>query len=188
VAKMPKKPGKKSKFKASYVGPREGPTAFHARFTATFEKQAKLVANKYCKTMAQAIVAEARLVLNEQEYNWQPLKDYYRRWKITHGLDERVLIATGFYRDNITSWVSKGKVHFGIKPTKKYPDGGPSLWKIAQIHEFGTKTIPARPLWGPLIRKYSKSNKEYMAMFRGNVMEKVKKQLAKDVAKRNLST
>lgn len=137
------------------------------RFGAIFKVQAQIAATKTSKKVAQEIVKEAKEILETQRYNWKPLKDYYKRWKIKEGLDERILIATGFYRDNIKWWVDRaGNIHFGVRPKVIHKPSGMPLWQLARIHEYGTRRIPSRPLWRPLLSKHLRNNKRFANMYK----------------------
>lgn len=124
---------------------------------------------KYVEEVAQQIVDEAIQILDTQKYNWQPLQEDYLNKKIRVGRDPRILIATGFYQDHI-SWGHRadGTVWVGVEDVI-HPDADLPLVVLARIHEFGTSTIPARPLWRPLLSKYMRSNEKFAARYRKEV-------------------
>ncbi len=122
-------------------------------------------------------------VLDRQKYKWKPLSSEYKSWKEKHGLDTRMLIATGFYRDHIIVKIGERTAFVGLPNIIHKPSGLP-LPTLAFIHEYGTKRrtekgerwIPARPLWRPaisvFIRKWNKEHKK-------NVLVNVRKTLKK---------
>ena len=168
-----------------YTGPKEGMSHYFERFSTIFDQIAKITATAATKKVASDIVKDAKKVLDDQTYNWKPLKAYYKAWKIRQGLDERILIATGFYRDNIGWWVSRGNVQFGVRQSKKTTNGLP-LWKLARIHEFGTRTIPARPLWRPLISKHIRNNESFAEIYRKALEDGLKSNKLRQIARRML--
>ena len=148
-----------------------------------FQQWCELEANKVTKQIAKEMVAEAVSVLDNQKYNWKPLKEAYKQWKISKGLDERILIATGLYRDSIKWWTRQGRVHFGVPKTKKTAEGFP-LWALARVHEFGTRTVPARPLWRPILSKFIRQRQDFRAMYYKAVNKSLKKWVAHETARR----
>jgi hypothetical protein len=127
----------------------------YAKFYTLFNKQVKLEALEYLKVLIKEMVDEAKDIIENQSYNWTPLTEKYLEHKIKQGLDPRTLIATRFYLMHIGWGVSHGKIWWGVPNIIHEPSGLP-LPVIARIHEFGTKTIPARPLWRPLLMKYAR--------------------------------
>lgn len=111
-----------------------------------------------------AVVAEAQAIgvemrddirrrIEEQEFDHVPLDPEYKRSKERKGLDERILIATKDYLNGITTDVvmdgQRAEIQVGVEDREHEPSGLP-LHKLAAIHEFGTSTIPARPVWRPM--------------------------------------
>lgn len=111
------------------------------------------VARDVVVNFAESIVNEVKETIDLQKLDWIPLSTKYLRYKERHNLDTRILIATSFYRDNITWYVKGGTVYFGVKDIVHEPSGMP-LPILARIHEFGTSTVPARPLWHPVLNKH----------------------------------
>lgn len=134
-------------------------------FFAIFKKEAILQANKFLQDFAQDLLEEAQDIVRNQSYDWEPLSEDYRAFKEREGLDPRILIATEDYVSSFRWWVTEGgRIHFGPGPGTHLPSGLP--YKVlAMIHEFGTETVPARPLWRPLLaaalRKSEKFKKAY---------------------------
>jgi hypothetical protein len=80
-----------------------------------------------------------------QRYGHHPLARSYRTWKRKHGLDSRILIATGeyvrsitAYRQNATTWIA------GPLPGTT-TTGGFAMTTLALWLEYGTRHMPARP-------------------------------------------
>lgn len=160
-----------------YMGGGKGPADFFDRFGTVFKTNAIIKANEVTKKWAEEVVKEAKRVLENQTYNWKPLKEYYKKRKIKMGLDERILIATGFYKNHIEAWTYRGRVHFGVRKTVIHEPSGLPLYVIARIHEFGTRTVPARPLWRPvfskMLRRMPKMAKEYRKAVKQATLSKI---------------
>jgi len=97
--------------------------------------------------------------LVKQDLRWKPLSKRYRRYKLGRKkggrLSEKTLIATGKYRQAITSeQLSPFEGVVGVKKTVAYR-GGEKVANIGLVHEFGTKDrrVPARPLWRPTVEE-----------------------------------
>ena len=173
----------KLKSEVVYRGPSKDPGDYFSKMMPIFKKEVMMRATAAVRQMADAIVAEAKEILGSQRYNWKPLNAAYRKWKGEHGLDQRILIATGLYRDSIKAWVYRGQLHIGVPRSYKYSNGVP-LWLIVKVHEFGTRTIPARPLWRPLLSKYVRA----FPKFRQEYYKATNKGLKEQFARKALGT
>jgi hypothetical protein len=140
----------------------------NSKFYSLFNKDVKLQAFEYLKELIKALIEEAKQILESQSYNWVPLTERYADYKMDHGLDDRILIATGFYRDHIGWGVTHNKIWFGVPNITHEPSGLP-LPVLARIHEFGTATIPARPLWRPLLSKYAREAPNFAKRYKKEV-------------------
>lgn len=162
--------------RVTYSGPGKDPGDYGQKFMEVFKKAAYVRATKKMEKIAAQIVKELKDVLNNQRYNWAPLRAAYLRWKIDHQLDTRILIATGLYRDSITWWKKGGYISVGVPPDKKTKEGVP-LWLIAKVHEFGTRTIPSRPLWRPVLAKFLQGSRQFRMEYNREVNADLKKKL-----------
>ena len=111
--------------------------------------------------------------IDKQDLPWRPLSRAYaiykkrtrsgkwRRKRLKGGktnprsLSEKILVATGTYRQAITSYqtgIYSGEV--GVSRHERYDDGG-KVVNIGTVHEMGTRDrrIPARPLWDPTAKE-----------------------------------
>lgn len=138
------------------------------KFYSLFNKDVDLQAFEYLKSIVIELIEEAKRILDEQAYTWKPLTEAYASYKARAGLDPRTLIATGFYRDHIGWGVTHGKIWFGVPNVTHEPSGLP-LPVLARIHEFGTATIPARPLWRPLLSKYAREYPRFAKRYSAEV-------------------
>jgi len=107
--------------------------------------------------------------IDNQDLDWPPLSDKYARYKertrsgkwrrkrrkagksSPRRLSEKMLIATGAYRNAITSHkISPFHGEVGVSRQEAYDDGE-KIANIGQIMEEGTRDgrIPARPHWEP---------------------------------------
>jgi hypothetical protein len=125
-------------------------------FLSMFGNTVSLQATAHNKAVAKAMTEEAKEVIEQQRYSHQPLNPDYRDRKEAEGYDTRILIRTGEYLDAISWGVTHGKVWAGVPSRKIHEDSGLPLHVLARIHEFGTATIPPRPVWRPLLSKYTR--------------------------------
>jgi hypothetical protein len=107
--------------------------------------------------------------IDRQDLPWKPLSRAYARYKARtrsqswrrrrlkadkqnpRGLSENILVATGAYREAITSFqTSSFEGEVGVSRQESYA-GGEKIANIGAVLELGTRdqTIPARPLWEP---------------------------------------
>jgi len=124
------------------------------RFLSVFKKVVEVEATAANKALAKEFVKEAKSVIEEQKYKWEPLKQDYLDWKVKHGYDPRTLVATGEIKDAISWGVVRGRIWAGL-PRRIHTGSGLPLHILGRIHEFGTASIPARPLWRTLVAKFN---------------------------------
>lgn len=121
-----------------------------------FEKAYFLASRKMLLRLARDLASRLRRNLRAQVFRWVPLSEKYKKYKLKHGLDPRMLIATGEYLNSIVVRQKlDGSVEVGIKNKIHTPSGLP-LKKLMRIHEYGTQTIPARPWWRPTVAAFRK--------------------------------
>ncbi len=145
-------------------------------FLTMFAKQVRMQATKVGIQNAKDLVARARKVILYQEFNWFPLDPDYEQSKYENGLDTRIYIATRDYVDHGIGWYERnGCVYAGALEGTHIPSGL-TYRQLARIHEFGTWTIPARPLWRPLLsmmmREGADFRKRYYRAVRAAVIRK----------------
>lgn len=115
---------------------------------------------------------KAVMHLRNQDLNWKPLSERYKKRKTGERsrtrkdggqgkrlkkLSDKILIATSSYLQAITSWATKDVAYVGVKRGVKNADGQ-EIGNIAKIHEYGSiaRNIPARPLWKPVYDEMQK--------------------------------
>jgi len=87
--------------------------------------------------------------ISNQDLNWKPLSESYKKYKLNKGLSENIYVATSSYFQAITSYVDeKGMVVFiGIKQETKTKDGQPLhnivVWNTA--HEKCLNVLCGNP-------------------------------------------
>jgi hypothetical protein len=146
-----------------------------SRFVTTFEQQVQLKAHKCNLDIAQEMAEEAKEIIENQSYKWVPLTDAYLDRKIAQGYDPRIMIKTREYTDAIDYGDKDGVVWVGFPEDKIHQGSNLPIRVLAKIHEFGTRTVPARPLWRPLLAKYIKLRPEFGRRYRKAIVTAVKK-------------
>lgn len=126
--------------------------AERARKLREFGANIPKLVTKEMHGFADEIEREIKSRILKQRLDVPPLSVAYKHRKQVEGWAGGTLIRTGEYVRGIRSQESGGKVRVG--PTGKDPITGVSYAKIARFLEHGTRTMPARPHWGPL-RKWA---------------------------------
>lgn len=85
-----------------------------------------------------------------QDLNWQPLSEHTKSRKNQENKD-KILIDTELYLNSITITRDNDSVSVGIAKGKAYRKKGnfTSVDRVANMLEYGTTRMPARPLWNP---------------------------------------
>ena len=91
---------------------------------------------------AEQLVKIVKNHIMRQDLPWTPKKNP------SSSGSWRLYIDTGQYLSSVETWQKNGIRFVGIKPHKHHKDGVP-VSDIAVWMEYGTKHMPARPLWGP---------------------------------------
>lgn len=153
---------------------------------SVFKNEVQLRSSQFTREVAAGIANDAVDAIENQTFHWKPLSEKYLKWKKSQGLDERILVATEEYKNSI-SWGEVGnKVWAGISPGAEHESSGLPMSILARIHEFGTKTIPARPLWRPLLSKYTRKSPQFTERYRKAVIDAARKARKKN--DRSIST
>lgn len=148
-----------------------------SNFFPIFKKEALIRANDTSRKFSKEIVKEAKAVIRQQKYDWVPLSEGYAKYKEREGLDPRTLIATKDYVNNgIGVQESQGFIFVGPKTGIHKPSGVPYR-TIAKWFEYGTWTMPARPLWRPLLSSVIRKQKLVALRYRQATAKALKKKL-----------
>lgn len=121
------------------------------------------IENDFMKYLSEVIKIELKLSIKTQRYArrlWKPLESKYLEFKKAHGLSENIWEATGKLVHSIIYRRLSNGYFIGIDPKAKYPNGI-SVELIGKCMEFGTKNMPARPLFAPVIRKVKRNIKKH---------------------------
>lgn len=106
----------------------------------------------FTKDMATVGAWRVREMIYTQDGNWRKLSPAYVDYKKKAGLDPRILIATGQYVESIRArYIDKQWV---IQPDAQNMKIG--LWL-----EYGTKKMPRRPHFRPVIEQLQKDCTKY---------------------------
>lgn len=133
----------------------------YAGFANVFEQSVIIAGKRKLRQFAENYTKDIIKIIENQEYAWKPLSAKYLQSKIDKGLDTRIYIATGEFKNNI-GWdiLPNGDVTFGLlNPNKIHSQTANkkrplTMRELARIHEFGTERTPARPIWRPTIAKH----------------------------------
>ena len=93
--------------------------------------------HKFVEKKMNEFVKELVRYVEEQQGSWAALSPGWQKYKALHGLDPRILIATGGYLRSIKLKVEGNKFQIVAEGHED----------IAKYLEFGTSKMPARPHW-----------------------------------------
>lgn len=102
------------------------------------------------EALAKRGAARVRQNIYGQRYKHVALNPLYRRWKVKHGLDPRILIATGKYVESIVAR-KQNKTTWLVAPAagETFGKAGRAMSTLGLWLEYGTKHMPARPHFRP---------------------------------------
>lgn len=121
-------------------------------FTKFLVKQLKKLLKRRIKTQYQYL-------------RWAPLTPEYAEFKRRTGLSENIWEATGLLVDSISYKRVSDYYIVGIDPNKMYPGTHTKVLFIAKCMEFGTRYMPARPLFGPTVYFMRRHIRSYWELF-----------------------
>lgn len=96
---------------------------------------------------------------------WKPLSPSYIASKKKRGLHTEIWKATGNMESSIYKINRKDRVLIGVTGARKYPGTNNTLLEVARYLEYGTSKMPARPLFRPIVDKYTKNVAKYWRKF-----------------------
>lgn len=104
--------------------------------------------------LANHVQALIRSHIQEQDLPWQPLAESTIKKK---GFDD-IYLERGEYIVDIGVEVKKKKTRsiFRVGPSDRTARKGLTFQQLATYLEYGTSTIPARPIWAPTFREVKK--------------------------------
>lgn len=104
--------------------------------------------------------------IEDQRYKgrWTPLSAGYVEFKNKYGLSDKIWEATGTLVDSISYYKHGNQYIIGINPSKKYKNGVSILY-VAKCMEYGTKNMPARPLFTPVFNYVKRYIRQYWEMY-----------------------
>lgn len=153
------------------------------KFFTVLENSPVRVIYEELEEVSEQIIKEVKARIEAQPPSWPPLTEKYLEWKIATGRDPRKLVSTKEYLNSIgVQRIRRGKTGFELRvglPNAEHSEAGINYNYLARIHENGTRTIPARPHWGPVYRLWSRKLYERSRDY----MKKIKKQIEKDLKK-----
>lgn len=166
------------------------------RLRRTLVAEANAVLERETKAFADAEVALFQQEIERQvfpSFEAHPLTPRYFARKRRQGLDERILIATGWYRDHIRVWRHRSLTNrrerwwrIGFHPRVRARDAAGhilpiTLDRLARVHEFGSaiNRIPARPHWRPHLRDMRVRARAVRARIRAEILRRLRLRMPK---------
>lgn len=135
--------------------------------TRIAKKEHQRLLGQFAHYMAKVMAEEVRKAIISQKFanNWAPLSEDYLNFKKRHGLSLKIWEATEFLRKNIVAYRSNDKYVVGVSKRIKYPKTDVHAWKVMFWMEFGTKNMPARPLFRPVATNLRKNIRYHWIQF-----------------------
>ena len=120
------------------------------------------ILDSFCIYLARRMkdLVKYRIETQYSYLRWAPLTPEYLEFKKKTGLSENIWEATGKLLHSITAYRWFDSYVIGIDPAAKYPNGTSVLF-VGKCMEFGTRNMPARPLFGPTVRFMRRHVREY---------------------------
>ena len=99
--------------------------------------------------------------IDDQRYKgrWKPLTEEYLEYKKKAGLKLKIWEASSTLKLSVGYDIGSNLVTVGVREGSRYRNG-PEILDVAKWMEFGTRKMPARPLFRPIIR-YVRSNIQF---------------------------
>lgn len=121
------------------------------------------ILDDFCIYLARKMrdLVKRRIDVQYKYLRWEPLTPGYAEFKRKAGLSENIWEATGLLYKSIIAYRWFDSYVIGIDPCAFYPDTKTSVLFVAKCMEFGTRYMPARPLFGPTIRFMRRHVREY---------------------------
>jgi hypothetical protein len=145
-------------------------TAFKRSFLDAAAWEGRFIAEGYKSTLVKNVKAQKYKEGGGGFAEWKPLNRAYAARKEKLGLDNRMLIATGKYLEEISvrlPRVDGEKVTYIVEPSKKTVIGQNTAdftygW-LSVVLERGSvsRNIPPRPHWGPTGAEFANRRSEF---------------------------
>lgn len=125
------------------------------------------IVNKFTEYLADKMkdLLVKRIKTQYSYLRWKPLSAGYQKYKEKVGLSPNIWEATQELVNSITYYKHDTYYIVGIPPNKKYPNSKVKVLFVAECMEFGTKYMPARPLFGPTLRFMRRNIRKYWELF-----------------------
>lgn len=139
------------------------------------EEEHQYLIGQFAHYMAKKMAEEVQKAINTQRFvsKWPPLSVKYLHYKKMHHMSLNIWEATGFLKNNITAYRSNNAYIVGVSKRVRYPpksrknktEPGVLAWKVMFWMEFGTRKMPARPLFRPVASQMQKNIRRYWIQF-----------------------
>lgn len=120
--------------------------------------------------LCDIFIKEVKRCIDTQSIQWEPLSKPYLLSKARKGLSTNIWEATSQLKDTLSVRKSAGMVlTIGWKRTERHKGSKTPIYKIARSLEYGTRTIPPRPLFRVVYSHMVKSLDKYYEEFLDSV-------------------
>lgn len=121
----------------------------------------------FCKFLAIQMrkLLKNRIVTQYRYLYWAPLTPGYTALKAKLGLSPNIWEATGLLLKSIGYYKEGDSYIVGVNPHVYYPNSRVKVLFVAKCMEFGTRYMPARPLFGPTINFMRRHVRKYWELY-----------------------
>lgn len=118
------------------------------------ERRRNALQRRFAGYVAEEYKSRLRKAVLQQELaqTWKPLNKSYKEAKVRDGLNPGMWIATSRLIESVVVMRTVPAMVVGIDKRKVHKETGTHLYLIAKALEYGTESIPARPLFRPVKR------------------------------------
>lgn len=130
------------------------------------------VQEAFAKYMAEQMKIYLQESIKTQRYKqyWKPLSVDYMEYKKKKNLSLNIWEASGVLVDSITYRKYGDHYIVGISKTKRYPKTNIPIYRVAEWMEYGTETMPARPLFRRVLLYMRKNINRFYKKFEKDVL------------------
>ena len=112
--------------------------------------------------IAKNFVYDVKKSINTQKYKFAPLSPKYLRYKAKRGLSLNTWEATSQLKNSLTYTINNNNlITIGWDKNLRHKNSDLKVYQIAFLLEYGTMTIPPRPLFRSVLKEYSKNPSSY---------------------------
>ena len=108
--------------------------------------------------IAKTFVKQVKHAIDTQKFNFTPLSPQYLQYKRKRGLSLHMWEATSQLKNSLSYYRNGDTITIGWDVSLRHKESKLKVYQIASMLEYGTMTIPPRPLFRTVLRYYQSQN------------------------------